>query len=153
MGPTGSSSGIHPRDRVVVEADVGFVGLERPGKAADGGGVEEGDSRIQEGRIKIINFELLVDQGGLQVFQGGIHVRIDRAGESFAAHMTDDAGVIVGVNLLGASGGAEEAGDSVKTFQIRLDGERLAGRMGLHLLFEGSREVSEDGLVSNRAHG
>src|SRR5258708_284036 len=127
-----------------------LVSLQGPLEGADGGGVDQGNGRGQEGRIEIVGFESLVGQGGFQVFEGTTNMSFRDFGYGFAPKVANNTCMVVGVNLFGACGGSEQARRSVKPLAFGLNGISLAGRMLFHLLFKGGHEVPDDGLIFHR---
>jgi hypothetical protein len=102
------------RNGFAVEAGVGLLGLQGSGEGADGGGVLARRGLGKKAGIHGVDLVLLAAERGLQVFERALHLDRMNLALRLAAQLLDDAGVIGGVNLLGARGGAEEAGGSVQ---------------------------------------
>ena len=70
---------------------------------------------------------------------------LDRVDFSFGvtAQNADDAGVVAGVNLLGAGGGAKEAGGAVQAVLVGLGGKGSVLGVRVRLALKGGHEGSE----------
>src|ERR1035438_472305 len=124
-------SRLEQRNRLAVEPRVGLLRLQRPGKGADGGGVLALRGFGQEAGIHGVDLVLLAVQRGLQVVQGAL--RLDGVNRALGAgaQLADDAGVIAGVNLLGARRGAKEAGRAMQSLLVGFGGK--GGVLGVRI--------------------
>jgi hypothetical protein len=71
----------------------------------------------------------------------------------FGAHVADDAGMIVGMDLLSSGSSPEETRRSMKSFALSLDGICPASRVGFHFLFKCGHKISDHCLFLSSHQG
>ena len=64
--------------------------------------------------------------------------------------LPNHARVIVGMDLLGACGGAEKAGGPVQALAVGLDGKCGVLRMGVRLALIGGLQIAQGDFIFNR---
>ncbi len=121
--PLGVPSGLDQSDCLGIELCVGLLCLQRPGEGAGRRGIPICLRLFHEFRIHGFDLDLFACKGGFQIFERRFHVDRMNLTAGFTTQLTDDAGVVGGVNLFGLSRRAKEAGAPLPSVGIGFYGE------------------------------
>jgi hypothetical protein len=110
-------------------------------EGADGNGILALRGLGQEAGIHGLDLVGFAGESGFQVFQRAFHRDGMNLAMGLAAQLLEDAGVVGGVNLLGAGGGAKETGGPMQTVLVGFDGKGGVLGVGVRLALKSSQKI------------